>query len=79
MRDGSRIRAIPHDNLLPVRAGQDGETPTAEVIDVPRDVEPVLREGMDSLRDNGRAIGCDATRRHDRRLPPTDAAEKSYA
>jgi len=26
------------------------------------DVEPVLREGMDFLRDDGRAIGCYANR-----------------
>ena len=55
--------SIPHDNLCLIRSGQDwGDTEAAERKMYLDDVEPVLREGMDFLRDEGRSIGCYANR-----------------
>jgi len=63
VRDGSRIRVIPHDNVCLIRSGQDwGDTEASERKMYLEDVEPVLREGMDFLRDNGRSVGCYANR-----------------
>src|SRR5258708_6429058 len=63
IRDGARIRVIPHDNLCLIRSGQDwGDTEASERKMYLDDVEPILREGMDILRYNGRAIGCYANR-----------------
>ena len=63
VRNGARIRVIPHDNLCLIRSGQDwGDTEASERKMYLEDVEPVLREGMDFLRDDGRAIGCYANR-----------------
>jgi len=42
------------------------------------DVEPVLREGMDFLRDDGRAIGCYANRYMNVVAADGTATEKSY-
>jgi aldoxime dehydratase len=62
-RDGNRVRIIPHDNLCLIRSGQDwSDTDAAERKMYVEDVEPVLREGMDFLRDEGLAIGCYANR-----------------
>jgi aldoxime dehydratase len=63
LRDGARIRVIPHDNLCLIRSGQDwGDTEASERKMYLDDVEPVLKEGMDFLRDSGRSIGCYANR-----------------
>lgn len=63
LRDGHRIRVIPHDNLCLIRSGQDWtDTQGAEREMYLQDVEPILREGMDFLRDEGSAIGCYANR-----------------
>lgn len=62
-RDGSRIRVYANENLCLIRSGQDwSDTTGAEREMYLRDIEPVLREGMDFLRDDGRAIGCWANR-----------------
>ena len=62
-RDGSRLRVIAHDNLCLIRSGQDwSDTEAAERKLYLEDVEPVLREGMDFLRDDGLGIGCYANR-----------------
>ena len=42
------------------------------------DVEPILREGMDFLRDNGRSIGCYANRYMTVVAPDGTPTEKSY-
>ena len=42
------------------------------------DVEPVLREGMDFLRDNGRSIGCYANRYMTVIAADGTPTEKSY-
>jgi aldoxime dehydratase len=63
VRDGSSIRVVPNDNLCLIRSGQDWtDTESAERETYVRDVEPVLREGMDFLRDEGKSIGCFANR-----------------
>jgi aldoxime dehydratase len=63
VRDGDRLRVKPHDNICLIRSGQDwSDTDAAERKMYLDDVEPVLREGMDFLRDQGRSIGCFANR-----------------
>ena len=73
------LRVKPHDNICLIRSGQDwSDTDAAERKMYLDDVEPVLREGMDFLRDDGRSIGCFANRYMtvlDRNGAPT---EKSY-
>lgn len=62
-REGARIQVAPQENLCLIRSGQDwSDTLATERAMYVRDVEPVLREGMDFLRDHGRAIGCYANR-----------------
>ena len=79
VRDGSRIRVIPHDNVCLIRSGQDwGDTEASERKMYLEDVEPVLREGMDFLRDQGRAIGCYANRYMTVVAPDGTPTEKSY-
>jgi len=78
-RDGSRLRVIAHDNLCLIRSGQDwSDTDAAERKLYLEEVEPVLREGMDFLRDDGLGIGCYANRYM--RVLGADGAstEKSY-
>jgi aldoxime dehydratase len=78
-RDGARIRVIPHDNICLIRSGQDwGDTEASERKMYLEDVEPVLREGMDFLRDDGRAIGCYANRYMTVVTPDGTPTEKSY-
>src|SRR5271169_5220939 len=78
-RDGSRLRVIAQDNLCLIRSGQDwSDTEASERKMYLEDVEPVLREGMDFLRDEGIAIGCYANR-YMRVLGPDGApTEKTY-
>lgn len=79
VRDGARLRVVGHDNLCLIRSGQDwSDTEASERKLYLDDVEPVLREGMDFLRDDGLAIGCYANRYM--RLLSADASvsEKSY-
>ncbi len=77
--DGSRLRIIACDNLCLIRSGQDwSDTDAAERKLYLDEVEPVLREGMEFLRDEGVRIGCYANRY----MRVLDAegrpAEKSY-
>src|ERR1700741_4282079 len=54
VRDGARLRVVPRDNLCLIRSGQDwSDTEASERKMYLDDVEPVLREGMDFLRDEG--------------------------
>jgi aldoxime dehydratase len=79
IRDGSRIRVIPHDNICLIRSGQDwGDTEASERRMYLEDVEPVLKEGMDFLRDDGRSIGCYANRYMNVAAADGTATEKSY-
>jgi aldoxime dehydratase len=78
-RDGSRIRVVAHDNLCLIRSGQDwSDTEESERKMYLDDVEPVLREGMDFLRDEGLGIGCYANRYMHVLSPDGSASEKSY-
>jgi aldoxime dehydratase len=79
VRDGARIRVMPSDNVCLIRSGQDwGDTEAAERKMYLEDVEPVLREGMDFLRDDGRSIGCYANRYMNVVAPDGAETEKSY-
>jgi aldoxime dehydratase len=79
VRDGDRVRVKPQDNICLIRSGQDwSDTEASERKMYLEDVEPVLRAGMDFLRDEGRSVGCFANRYMtvlDRDGRPT---EKSY-
>jgi aldoxime dehydratase len=79
IRDGARLRVQAHDNLCLIRSGQDwSDTEASERKLYLDEVEPVLREGMDFLRDEGLGIGC-YTNRYMRVLAAGgDASEKSY-
>ncbi len=70
IRDGARIRVIPPDNLCLIRSGQDwGDTEAANARCILSDVEPVLREGMDFLRDERTFDRLLRQSIHDRRWP----------
>jgi aliphatic aldoxime dehydratase len=61
--EGPHRRVVPHENICLIRSGQDwGDTPPDERKMYLEDVEPVLRQGMEFLRDDGLAIGCFANR-----------------
>ncbi len=78
-RDGPRIRVLAHDNLCLIRSGQDwSDTDATERRMYIDDVEPVLRAGMDFLRDDGKAIGCFANRYMTVLAPSGVAIEKTY-
>jgi aldoxime dehydratase len=79
IRDGTRIRVEPQDNLCLIRSGQDWRDTAADERKMYlEDVEPVLREGMDFLRDDGVAIGCYANRYMVVLGDDGNASEKSY-
>lgn len=79
IRDGDRLRVLAHDNLCLIRSGQDwSDTEASERRLYLDDVEPVLREGMDFLRDDGLAIGCYANRYMQVLSADGRASEKSY-
>ena len=79
IRDGARLRVKAHDNLCLIRSGQDwSDTEASERKLYLDDVEPVLREGMDFLRDEGLAIGCYASRYMRVLADDGSASEKSY-
>ena len=62
-RGSNRVRVGGHENLVIIRSGQDW----SETVDKERDLylgemEPVLRAGMDFLRDDGLPVGCYSNR-----------------
>lgn len=60
---GSRVRIAGHENVAMIRSGQEWtETEDKERELYLKDMEPVLREGMDFLRDAGTSIGCYSNR-----------------
>jgi aldoxime dehydratase len=62
-RAGNRVRIRPHGGICLIRSGQDWtDTDGDERTMYLRDVEPVLRAGMEFLRAEGAAIGCLANR-----------------
>lgn len=61
--DGDVVRVVPHENVCLIRSGQEwSETDGDERRMYLEDVEPVLRAGMDFLRDDGLSVGCYANR-----------------
>jgi aldoxime dehydratase len=61
--NGLHTRIVPHENMCLIRSGQDwGDTPPDERRMYLEDVEPVLHQGMDFLRDQGLGVGCFANR-----------------
>lgn len=63
LRDGAHCRVTPHENLCLIRSGQDWSATDGEERRMYlEDVEPVLRAGMDFLRDEGLGVGCYANR-----------------
>ncbi len=79
VRDGARLRVVAHDNLCLIRSGQDwSDTEASERQLYLGDVEPVLREGMDFLRDDGLGIGCYANRYMQVLTADGGLSEKSY-
>lgn len=62
-RDGGRVRIRPHAGMCLIRSGQDWtDTDGDEREMYLRDVEPVLRAGMDFLSAEGHPIGCSSNR-----------------
>lgn len=58
-----RVVVRAHDNITLIRSGQDWvETGPEERELYLSEIEPVLREGMDFLRDNGAEVGCYSNR-----------------
>ena len=56
---GQRVKVRGHDNVAMIRSGQEWtETEGNERDLYLNQMEPVLREGMDFLRDQGTSIGC---------------------
>ena len=79
VRDGKRSRVKPHENICLIRSGQDwSDTEASERKMYLDDLEPVLRAGMEFLRDDGLAIGCFANRYMTVLDRDGRATEKSY-
>ena len=62
-RDGERVIVRPHDGMALIRSGQDWD----DTVDEARDrwfseIQPVLREGMNFLANEGLAAGCYSNR-----------------
>jgi aldoxime dehydratase len=58
-----RVIVRAHDNVTLIRSGQDWtEAPPDERELYLNEMEPVLRQGMDFLRDSGQALGCYSNR-----------------
>lgn len=61
--DGLLRRVIPHQNICLIRSGQDWtRTEANERRMYLEELEPVLRSGMEFLRDGGLSVGCFANR-----------------
>ncbi len=56
---GARVRVPGRENLCLIRSGQDWSATSQQERELYlSDIQPVLRAGMDFLRDEGRSIGC---------------------
>ena len=78
-RDGARARVVGNGALCLIRSGQDWSDTAGDERRMYRDdVEPVLREGMDFLRDRGLEVGCYANRYVTVEDAAGHPAEKSY-
>ena len=78
-RDGTLVTVRGHEQLCLIRSCQDwSDTEADQRRMYLEDVEPVLRAGMDFLRDDGRAIGCFANRYAVVETAEGRPTEKSY-
>lgn len=60
---GRRVRIAGHEHVAMIRSGQEWTDTTGQERTLYlEEMEPVLREGMDFLRDQGLAIGCYSNR-----------------
>ncbi|CAN7262753.1 phenylacetaldoxime dehydratase family protein [Variovorax paradoxus] len=60
---GQRVRIAGHENIAMIRSGQEwADTTGQERTLYLGEMEPVLREGMDFLRDQGLPVGCYSNR-----------------
>ncbi|QNK73593.1 phenylacetaldoxime dehydratase family protein [Variovorax sp. PAMC28562] len=60
---GQRVQVAGHQNIAMIRSGQEwADTAGTERTMYVEEMEPVLREGMDFLRDRGLSIGCYSNR-----------------
>ena len=60
---GQRVRIAGHENIAMIRSGQEWTDTTGQERTLYlQEMEPVLREGMDFLRDQGLGIGCYSNR-----------------
>lgn len=77
--EGLHRRVIPHENICLIRSGQDWSATAAEERRMYlEDMEPVLRAGMNYLRDDGLSIGCYANRYMTVLDPRGSMTEKSF-
>ncbi|OUM01163.1 phenylacetaldoxime dehydratase family protein [Variovorax sp. JS1663] len=76
---GQRVRVGGHQNIAMIRSGQEWtDTQGQERKLYLEEMEPVLHEGMDFLRDQGLGIGC-YSNRYMQHLDPTGAPlQKSF-
>ena len=79
VRDGALVTVRGHEHLCLIRSGQDWSDTEADERRMYReDVEPVLRAGMEFLRDEGRGVGCFANRYAVVETADGRPTEKSY-
>ena len=75
--NNKRIRVHGQKNLAVIRSGQDVSTTLPEELELYNaDLAPVLKRGMDFLRDQGDDVGCHSCRFMDVVSPATLAADK---
>jgi aldoxime dehydratase len=77
--DTNVVRVFGHENLALIRSGQDwADTKDKERELYLGNIEPVLRKGMDFLRDEGQSVGCYMNRYVRRCGPDGSPMEKSF-
>jgi aldoxime dehydratase len=78
-RDGAFTRVVGSEAMCLIRSGQDwSATGGDERAMYLHDVEPVLRAGMDFLRDHGREVGCLSNRYVEVETEDGAPSERSY-
>ncbi|MCY0386991.1 phenylacetaldoxime dehydratase family protein [Robbsia sp. Bb-Pol-6] len=76
---GARVRVAGHANLAVIRSGQDWSDTAGEERRLYCDnIAPVLRAGMDFLRDAGTSVGCYANRYMQQRDVAGRPVEKTF-
>jgi aldoxime dehydratase len=76
---GQRLRLTGHENIAVIRSGQDWSATTGRERQLyVEEMEPVLRLGMDFLRDHGNDVGCYSNRYMQHVDDAGRAIEKSF-